>query len=371
MKKADYAALYTLRKDGRYQGYYRDAAGKRHVICDRDPAELYRRLLERSGAPVKEDPSVRLFSSVASRWEREHREEIEPATWKNYAPHYDTMVSLYARREIGDISAGDINAHLLRLRAKGYSRTVVNSVRSLYRMIFDYAIRDGLVLYNPVSAVKLPRGLPHGKRVAPDDTAMKTILRSSGDGFDLFPALLLCTGLRKSEALALLWSDVDFKRMEISVTKALTYPSGSKATVKPPKTEAGIRIVPIPLALLDRMKEAKLASRSPLLFPAPPSNRGGEGGGYMSLRQYDGAWQRWCASAGLVNGEGKPTVTAHQLRHGAATLMFEADVDEKTAQQILCYFNEKTTPEIYTDLRDAKRKKSIAALDDALNKMMA
>ena len=73
MKKEDYAALYTLRKDGRYQGYYRDAAGKRHVICDRDPAELYRRLLERSGAPVKEDPSVRLFSSVASRWEREHR----------------------------------------------------------------------------------------------------------------------------------------------------------------------------------------------------------------------------------------------------------------------------------------------------------
>lgn len=94
MKKEDYAALYTLRKDGRYQGYYRDVAGKRHVICDRDPAELYRRLLERSGAPVKEDPSVRLFSSVASRWEREHREEIEPATWKNYAPHYDTMVSL-------------------------------------------------------------------------------------------------------------------------------------------------------------------------------------------------------------------------------------------------------------------------------------
>lgn len=370
MKKEDYARLYTLRKDGRYQGYYRDAAGKRHVICDRDPAELHRRLSERSGAPA-EDPSVRLFSSVASRWEREHREEIEPATWKNYAPHYDTMVSLYAHRDIGEVSAGDINAHLLRLKAKGYSRTVVNSVRSLYRMIFDYAIREGLVQYNPVSAVKLPRGLPHGKRVAPDDTAMKTILRSSGDGFDLFPALLLCTGLRKSEALALLWSDVDFKRMEISVTKALTYPSGGKASVKPPKTEAGNRVVPIPLVLLDRLKEAKLASRSPLLFPAPPSNRSGEGGGYMSLRQFEGAWQRWCAFAGLVDTDGKPTVTAHQLRHGAATLMFEADVDEKTAQQILGHSRVEITREIYTDLRDAKRKKSITALDDALNKMMA
>lgn len=370
MKKEDYAALYTLRKDGRYQGYYRDADGRRHALCDNDPAELYRRLQERSGAPV-EDPGARLFPSVAVRWEREHREEIEPATWKNYIPHYNSMLSLYAGRDIDSVSAGEVSAHLLRLKAKGYSRTVVNSVRSLYRMIFDFAIREGLVQYNPVSAVKLPRGLPHGKRTAPDDFTMKTILHSPGDGFELFPALLLCTGLRKSEALALLWSDIDFDRMEISVTKTLTYPTGSKPSVKPPKTEAGTRVVPIPLVLLDRMKKAKLASRSPLLFPAPPSNRGGEGGGYMSLRQYDGAWQRWCASVGLADLDGRPTITAHQLRHGTATLMFEANVDEKTTQQILGHSRVEITREIYTELRDAKRKKSIAALDDALSKMMA
>ena len=36
-KKINYAEMYTLRKDGRYQGYWRDAVNKRHTICDRDP----------------------------------------------------------------------------------------------------------------------------------------------------------------------------------------------------------------------------------------------------------------------------------------------------------------------------------------------
>lgn len=371
MKKESYASLYTLRSDGRYQGYYRDADGVRHALCDRDPAALHRRLRERSGAPAPSEEKSRRFCAVADRWEREHREEISVPTWKNYAPHMEALRGMYADRSIDEITAGDVNAHLLRLRAQGYSRTVVNSVRSLYRMIFDFAIREGLVQFNPVSAVRLPRNLPHGRRTAPDDEAMRTILRSADDGFGLFPALLLCTGLRKSEALALLWTDVDFKRMEISITKALTYPTGSTAEVKPPKTEAGTRIVPIPLVLLEPLRSAKLASRSPLLFPAPPSNRAGSGGGYMSLRSFEGAWQRWCASVGLTDETGKPTVTAHQLRHGAATLMFEADVDEKTAQQILGHSRVEITREIYTDLREEKRKKSISSLDTALKNLMA
>lgn len=39
MKKSKYSDLYTLRPDGRYQGYYRDAAGKRHVVNDKDPEQ--------------------------------------------------------------------------------------------------------------------------------------------------------------------------------------------------------------------------------------------------------------------------------------------------------------------------------------------
>ena len=43
MRKSKFADLYTLRSDGRFQGYYRDAEGKRHTVCDRDPEQLHRK----------------------------------------------------------------------------------------------------------------------------------------------------------------------------------------------------------------------------------------------------------------------------------------------------------------------------------------
>lgn len=42
--KIDYSKLYTLRSDGRYQGYYRDANNIRHVVCDKDPEKLYAKI---------------------------------------------------------------------------------------------------------------------------------------------------------------------------------------------------------------------------------------------------------------------------------------------------------------------------------------
>ena len=42
-KKIDYAAMFTLRKDGRYVATYSDETG-RHHIYDRDPEKLYKKL---------------------------------------------------------------------------------------------------------------------------------------------------------------------------------------------------------------------------------------------------------------------------------------------------------------------------------------
>ena len=42
-KKINYAGMFTLRKDGRYQGSYTDKTG-RHYLYDRDPEQLYYKL---------------------------------------------------------------------------------------------------------------------------------------------------------------------------------------------------------------------------------------------------------------------------------------------------------------------------------------
>lgn len=367
-KKFDYSSMFVRRKDGRWQGYYYDADGKRHCVSDSDPERLQQRLIEKEAASKKKP--VITFRSVAESWERQHREEIEIRTWKNYAPHLADILAEYGDEPFEAVEPAAIVADLARAKARGLSATVVNARRSIWRMIFDHAVVTGVTRYNPVSSIKLPKGLKRGKRAAPTDEQMKVILRSLDAPFGLFAYLLLCTGLRKSEALALSWSDVDLKAKVIHVTKALDYTCGASPKYKSPKTAAGTRDVPIISILLTALQEAKKHSKSTLLFPCPASNRGGAGGGLMTDRGYDGAWTRYCTAVGLLDADGKPAITAHNLRHGTATLCFEFGVDELTTQAILGHSRVEITREIYTDLRKAQLAKSTKKLDRGMGKLI-
>lgn len=366
-KKSKYADLYTLRSDGRYQGWYRGRDGKRHAVCDRDPEHLRKKILEKEAEAARPAPEI-TFRQVAESWEREHRETIEERTWKNYRPHYTAILDEYGDLPFSQVEAADVAADLARAKARGLSASVVNSRRSIWRMIYDHAVVSGVTRHNPINSVRLPKGLHRGKRQAPTEAQMKKILGGLEAPFGLFPFLLLCTGLRKSEALALGWSDVDLKEDVIHVTKSLDYTDGSKPKFKSPKTDAGTRDVPIIGILHDALQKARKTADSVLLFPAPPSSRGGKGGGLMPDRAYDGAWARYCAAVGLTDpSTGKQVLTAHNLRHGTATLFFELGVDELTAQRILGHSRVEITREIYTELREKQQSKSVSRFDRGMS----
>lgn len=360
--KINYAQMFTLRKDGRYQARWSDETG-RHCLYDRDPEALFRKLEAAKQPKPQEKPT---FRQLADSWERLHREEISVRTWNNYEPHLKTILERNGDKPIDQVAAPDVIAHLAAAKAQGYSRTVVNTIRSLYSMIFDHAIATDAVRYNPVTSVKLPKGLKQGRRIAPTDDQIKIITQNINAPFGLFPFFLLCTGLRKSEALALTWKDVDLKAKLITVNKTLDYAVGSNPTLKPPKTEAGNRIVPIIDVLLPHLQDAYRAAQGNLLFPAPPSNRGGKGGGLMTLRSYEGLWERYCTAVGLTDTDGRPALGAHNLRHGTATLMFELGVDVYTTQRILGHSRIEVTQGIYTELRSKKYNNSVEIFNSGM-----
>lgn len=367
-KKIDYAAMFTLRKDGRYMARYTDKYG-RHCIYDRDPEQLFHKLQEAQ----TNEPKPVTFRAVAEDWERTHREEIENRTWNNYRPHYNNILELHGSKPIGEVTTQDIINHLTTAKAQGYSATIVVTIRSIYRMIFDHAIAYYGAQYNPAVSTRLPKGLKRGKRSAPDDDVIKIICANIDHPFGLFPYFLLCTGLRKSEALALTWKDIDFKNREITISKSLDYEIGAKPKEKDPKTGAGFRSIPITDDLYDILVEKRKVSDSDYLFPKPASNRGGAGGGAMSLRCYEGEWLRYCKAVGLARWDEedkkwKPIVTAHNFRHGTATILFESGADELATQRILGHARIETTRAIYTDLRDAQKKKSVRKFNKEMKK---
>lgn len=349
-RKADYAKLFTRRKDGTYQ---KVVDGK--YLYSKDPEDLYRKW-----QALLQSPPSRSFKEVAKEWESKHRESIGVRTWANYSPHFESFLSLLGNRPIASVSARDIITDLNKAKAQNYSATIVKTRKTILTQILDHAVAKGDIEMNPALSVKLPKNLPKSKRSAPTEEEMKCILHSLDAPFGFFPFLLLCTGLRKSEALALEKGDVDLKGGTISVSKSLDYASNAHPVVKAPKTESGTRLVPILDLLRQPLQEHLNTLAGELLFPTPKSNRN-PGGGYMTERSYEIAWNAYCKATGL-------NLTAHQLRHGTATLMFEAGVDEYTAQKILGHANVATTIGIYTELRDKQKVKSIAKLNEEMKK---
>ena len=356
MKKPDYSRLFTLRKDGRYQTSYRDLSGKLCYLYDRDPARLAEKLDE------AQKPRTVTFKDAAEAWRGEYMESCNTRTWANYRPHYEDIIEKYGNIPVQDIIGVNIVQDLQRAKAQGYSRTIVNTRRTIFNNVLNHAVAQGWIPWNPAQGIKLPKGLPSSKRSAPTDEMINTIIQNCGVPFGIFAMLLLCTGLRKGEALALLKTDI--KDGEISVTKSLTFLDGTQPKVKEPKSEAGKRTVPIVSILSTPLAEYMAGLKGDILFPNRSYN-GSPGNTFMTQSNYDTAWSKYCKATGL---EG---LTAHQLRHGTATLLFEAGVDVYTAQKILGHAKVSTTMEIYTELREQKEKQSVKKFNALLSKKVS
>ncbi|MCM1124520.1 MAG: site-specific integrase [Eubacterium sp.] len=148
--------------------------------------------------------------------------------------------------------------------------------------------------------------------------------------------LCLYTGLRIGELLALEWSDIDFAKGEITVSKSChdgTQNGRYCRLYDGPKTETSERIVPVPKQLLPRLREAKKASRSRWVI--------GNGEKIISIRSYQYSFSL------LLKKLGIPHRGFHSLRHTFATRAMECGMDVKTLSEILGHKNPTVTLKRY------------------------
>lgn len=377
-KKIDYASMFTLRKDGRYVATYSDNDG-RHHIYDRDPERLWNRLNE-----MKAEKPL-LFRDIAEAWRDSAWEKIRDGTKSCYDAPLNRAVDRFGDRVPAEIEPHEISTHLQILKSQGMAASTIKKQRIVYKQIFDYAIMDKVygqkVKYNPVLNVKLPDGMPKAKqREAPEDDIVKKIRENADSAyFGMFAFFLICTGFRRGEALAVQWRDVDFAKETITCGETISHRSGTAKTA-PPKTAQGYRAVPLLPALSEALERPQEARDTDFVFygtdPSKP----------MPQSTYDRRWLHYCKDMGFVTDEPeqriskqgkkyvvhnyKPTLTAHDLRHGYATMLFEAGVDAYTAKTLLGHADIETTMAIYTHLRSRKKQESIDKLKEYTSKAM-
>lgn len=372
----DYAALCSYDKKSGYYYKTKMIGGELRKFRSKDPAKVF----EKMNAALYPETVKPTFRRAAEEWQAKHWPQIKPNTQQCYNPALTRALEELGDRPVEEIIPAECERIIARLAAEGYSSKTVKTQKIVLKMIFDAAITHDppWLLHNPMAAVTVPRGLPKKKRAAPEDDVMQTIFDRAGDAyFGLFPLLLLCTGCRRGEALALTWGDVDFKGETIEVSKAIVYTDGLPHLTTP-KTEAGVRTVPLLPQLKAHLVRPDDAKDEAPIFPAPD-------GRYLNENAFRRRWRHYCKDAGLVTiteeervsektkrhyivQRTEPLISPHQLRHGFATLCFEAGVDELDCQGYMGHTDINLTHQIYTDLRARRREKSTKKLANYMKK---
>ena len=361
-KKIDYAALFTLRSDGRYMYRWTDEQKKRHAIYDRDPEKLYAKVQQIGVAPPP------TFGEIADAWEDAHVSGLNRGTQQTYKAPLQQLKDELGSRPITEITAADISRIMLKEKEQRYSYKHASNKKSLLKQVLDYAVVQGYIPYNPSPSVTVPRGLKKGRVEAPAEDQQKIITANLDKPFGDFVAVLLYTGMRTEEAVALTWGDVG--ENDISVHAAVDL--HGTPVMKETKTDAGERPVPILPQLRPFLQRPAGAKDSDYIF--------NDKGKLLTRGQISSRWLNWCKAAGLAEQktyekrhrgkkectrtEWRPLITPHQLRHNFATVLYERKVDLLTAKDIMGHKDISTTQKIYTSLRQKHRDEEIKKIAD-------
>lgn len=286
------------------------------------------------------------FSYIAEIWNAEYREKISDINYKkNTNGAYIKILDYFKDYDIHSITAVEINLYISQLISQMYSKKTIASYKCILNMIFQYALIHGYVKYNPVRDIRLPNNLPKSVREIPSDEVIKMV-DSHYDGFDFLPYFLLYTGLRLSEAMALQYSDIDFKKKTVIINKHLIWNGNQPVIENKTKTESGTREV----ILLDRV------------FEKLPKNKKG----YVFCREdgrpYTQSYLK-CKWRAYRKKYGISALTAHQLRHAYATMLYEAGIDLKDAQSLMGHSDINLTRQIYTHIRNKRKEETACKLN--------
>lgn len=320
------------------------------------------------------------FRDVYELWIKQHKLEVKPTTIKAIQSKFKRILPKFGHLKIANITnlycQKVINEWATELKT-------FNDYKIQANLVFKYAMKYGLIQRNPMEYVTIPK--LHSELFYDEDEEkgnfftkdelQEFLKRAKEDmtfkNYTLF-RLLAVTGLRKGEALALHWSDIDFTNRTVFVRKTLAQYDGIQA-LHQPKTINSRRIVEFNEPTLSTLQEWQNIQRKEyelLGIPysaeqVPVFTRFDKDEGVMKYLRL--ASPNESLYSFFNKHTDLPRITVHGLRHTHASHLCEAGVPIKATQARLGHKDIQTTMNVYTHVSDVMNEKATATINNFLN----
>ena len=233
--------------------------------------------------------------------------------------------------------------------------------KGITQQVFDYAIKMNIITDNPMRKVKLPKRketinevnkfyntdeLKHFFDCVKDYGNMKYLA---------FFRLLAFTGMRKGEALALNWSDIDFEKKLVHITKGVVLDENEIPMISTTKTKKSVRTVSLDDESLATLRRWKLEQAKELMSIGINSlNKHQLLFTYDANKLYRPSYSN-CWLEQIIKKYKLKKITMHGFRHSHCSLLFEMGTSIQVVQERLGHTNIKTTLDIYTHVTEKQR----------------
>ena len=255
---------------------------------------------------------------------------------------YRLIIENHIKDKLGSIELGALTPLVLqpfitellqrgnKMTGKGLSANIVNAVISVIQSSLKTAHILGLTKEYTADKIKRPKlkEKPVECFSLAEQKQIEHAIRSGKK--DKLYGIILClySGLRIGELMALQWSDIDFVKGVLTVSKSC-HDGKDGLIIDEPKTATSRRMIPLPKQLLPMMKALKRRSVSPFVVSAS--------GNPVSVRSYQRSFEL------LLKKLKIPHKGFHSLRHTFATRAIECGMDVKTLSEILGHKNPTVT----------------------------
>lgn len=304
---------------------------------------------------------------------REAKKEVAPTTQLRQTWQFKSACQHIGHANLAAVTPSMLNDMYIAmlkgdtLSGRPSSGSYVNQIHDNITLVFEAAIKEGLITKNPCDGAAPPKMDTREKKALDPEKAHALVRElDPTDTHECAYLIALTMGMRRGEVCGLSWGDVDFEHRIVDVSHSYDTLGNLKGT----KTKAGMRLLPmsdVTYKGLLKMKAAQKAQFEKTNRYRKPDE------GYLSQdettpviathygkRIAPGSLSRWWT----LDREryGLEGWSFHELRHTYLTLLAMSGVHPRVMQELAGHYSSQITMDIYTHVNMEAKRDAVEAV---------
>lgn len=306
------------------------------------------------------------FSQLVDKYFEEYApNELKPVTAYNYKLAIKThILPVFGNMKVKNIDVSDVSKFLTTL---SLSSSSCRKMKIIFSSIFSFGISQKYISENPCKGALYKKDTRKNRKVnhyTVEQGKQLIGLTSEYSTFNTIIRLLLFSGMRSGEALALKWSSISFEDMTIKIENTLTY-ADREWFLTTPKTNKSIRSIKVSEVVIEMLKEHKKkqdeakrivgsAWKEPdMIFTSSTGN-------FYDRSLLNSQFKRFLEKNNM------PKLSLHGLRHTNASILINNGIGIKAISSHLGHCNINITGDIYLHMFEEYKAKIADVMESNL-----